>query len=147
MAQTSAHISTSEISLLEYPHSSQHVFHVHTSVPTLLSVGWREMHSRLPWVIGRPSGPLYTGNSMPDQTQRNIYIMQAVTILFNSVTDLRYMEIHTILDVHDFWRCVPGGWVMGMECLLFQIEMGYTDPHSLCCVRGIHSACQRDNCR
>ena len=37
-----------------------------------------------------------------------------------TTTEGRHLEVHTILDIYDFWSGISGGRAMGMECLLSQ---------------------------
>jgi hypothetical protein len=59
-----------------------------------------------------------------------------------SLFDPRHLAIHSILDICDIRGSISSSWIMGMERLLSQNEMGCINPDIIRLIRRIHRSCQ-----
>ena len=91
----------------------------------------------LRWGIEPLNGPPFTGLSIPAQTTPSTSTIQQV-ICLQILVYQRHMEVHAVLDIYNIRGGIPGSRIMGMECLLFQNEMGCTDSCHLCVIRRIY---------
>lgn len=72
----------------------------------------------------------------------NTFIMLQVIRHRQARTNGRHLEVHTILDVCDFWRRISGGRIVGMECLFSQNQMGCVDSDTVRRLWRIHRSRQ-----
>ena|SRR5215471_5185744 len=75
---------------------------------------------------------------------RNTYTMQRVPSCLSFV-DARHLAIYIILDICNIRCRISRCRIMGMECLLSQNKMGYTNPYTVCIIWRIHRSCQWNN--